>query len=309
MSITIPPANNTEEFSGNMIRPFQLESSAIRGRIVSMNDVLDNILIPHDYPPAVSDLVAQVVTLCALLSSMLKFEGIFTLQTSSDGPVSMVVADMTSAGGMRGCATFDEECLNDLETHDFKTLVGKGYIAFTVDQGENTERYQGIVELKEELLESVEHYFTQSEQVKTNIDLAVEKKEGAWYARGLILQQMPKEGGIVLENNHEDSHVTSIDNENWNRAAILMDSCKKEELLDSDLNSHDILLRLFHEEGVRVFSPMALKHECRCSEGKVKNIYQMLSKEERDDIQKDGKIEMVCDFCSQSYCFSPDEFE
>ena len=305
MSVSIPPATNTEEFSGNMIRPFQLETSTLRGRIVSFNSVLDDILIPHDYPPVVSDLLAQVVTLCSLLSSMLKFEGVFTLQTSGDGPVSMLVADMTSAGGIRGCATFDEERLNALKTHDFKSLVGDGYIAFTVDQGENMERYQGIVELKgESLVESIEHYFIQSEQVKTNIMLAVQSENNKYYARGLMIQQMPEEGGYTDEGN-----VVSLKSEGWNRAVILMDSCKREELLDRNLNAHDILLRLFHEEGVRVFSPTGLKHQCRCSEDKVKNIYKMLSEEERDEIKKEGKIEMLCDFCSKNYSFTMDELE
>jgi molecular chaperone Hsp33 len=316
MSISIPPATNTEDFSGNIIRPFQLEKSVLRGRIVSFNTVLDDILIPHDYPPVVSDLVAQVVTLCALLSSMLKFDGIFTLQTSGDGPVSMLVADMTSTGEIRGCANFDEARLKTLgDNPDFCTLVGQGYIAFTVDQGKNTERYQGIVELKEgSIIESIEHYFSQSEQVQTNIALAVDKKvvdnkENQYFARGLILQEMPEEGGHATAGKQEPDNVISLKSENWSRAAILMDSCKREELLDRDLNAHDILWRLFHEEGVRVFSPMALKHQCRCSEDRVKNIYKMLSEEDRNDIKKDGRIEMVCDFCSKNYSFTPEEVD
>ena len=307
MNISVPPPTNTEDFSGNMIRPFQLESSSLRGRIVRFNSVLDDILQPHGYPDVVSQLLGEMVTLCSMLSSMLKFEGIFTLQTSGDGPVSMLVADMMSSGEIRGCATFHEDRLKDIEDNNFKALLGKGYIAFTVDQGENMERYQGIVELKgDSLLESIQHYFEQSEQIQTAMMLAVRKQEGKWISSGLMLQHMPTDGGHGQEVMTQDvkaksENVHYLDEEDWQRAKILLESCKEEELLSDDLNSHDILFRLFHEEGVRVFSPTALKHQCRCSADKVKNIYKMLTPEEREDMIKDGKVVMTCEFCSGDY--------
>ena len=307
MNIPVPPPTNTEDFSGNMIRPFQLESSSLRGRIVRFSSVLDDILQPHGYPEVVSQLLGEMVTLCSMLSSMLKFDGIFTLQTSGDGPVSMLVADMKSSGEIRGCATFHEDRLKDIEDNDFEALMGKGYIAFTVDQGENMERYQGIVELKGgSLLEAIQHYFTQSEQIQTTMMLAVRKQEGKWVSSGLMLQHMPTDGGHSQEDissnlkEHGDN-VHCLDKDDWQRAKVLLESCKEEELLSDDLNSHDILFRLFHEEGVRVFAPTALKHQCRCSADKVKNVYKMLTPEERADMIEDGKVIMTCEFCSGDY--------
>lgn len=307
-------AVNTDEFSGNMIRPFQLETSSLRGRIVRFSTVLDDILKPHDYPEAVSQLLGETVTLCSLLSSMLKFEGIFTLQTSGDGPISMLVADVTSDGDIRGCASFNQERL-DIVTKQLAAfsedvaegsdnvlaqLLGKGYIAFTVDQGDKTDRYQGIVELKgNSLVECVQHYFSQSEQIDTGIRMAVGKRDGVWRSAGLMLQHMPNDGGInevKMSNQHEDD---------WRRSMILMQSCKDDELLAPDLNSHDILLRLFHEEGIRVFSPTPLQHQCRCSQQKVQNVCGMMSKEEQDEMVVEGKIILTCEFCSKDYELDP----
>ena len=199
-----------DDFSGNVIRPFQLEVSSLRGRIVRFNSVLQDILEPHNYPEIVSQLLAETITLCSLLSSMLKYDGIFTLQTQGDGPISMLVVDMTSAGEIRGCAHFDEERLKTVtkqlsafsdqvdESSDnhLAQLLGKGYIAFTVDQGEKTDRYQGIVELKgKSLVDCVQHYFSQSEQIGTGIKMAVGKRDGKWHSAGIMLQHMPEEGG------------------------------------------------------------------------------------------------------------------
>ena len=163
------------DFSGNIIRPFQLESSSLRGRIVRFNKVLSDIITPHDYPDIVNQMLSETITLCALLSSMLKYEGIFTLQTKGDGPISMLVVDMTSAGEIRGCASFDEERLkvvtkqlsafskdvDESSDNHLAQLLGKGYIAFTVDQEGQKDRYQGVVELQgKSLVDCVQHYFS-----------------------------------------------------------------------------------------------------------------------------------------------------
>ena len=141
----------------NVVQPFQLDVSSLRGRSVRLGSVLNDVLEPHDYPNPVAHLVAETMTLALLLSSMLKYDGIFTLQAKGDGPVGLLVADVTSDGDLRGCANFDaerlehaREQLSALKTPEgsrnhLAQYLGKGYIAFTVDQGDKAERYQGIV--------------------------------------------------------------------------------------------------------------------------------------------------------------------
>ncbi|HPD83281.1 MAG TPA: Hsp33 family molecular chaperone HslO [Alphaproteobacteria bacterium] len=303
------------DFSGNIVRPFQLEVSSLRGRIVRFNDALNSILTPHNYPEVVSQLLAETITLCALLSSMLKYEGVFTLQTQGDGPISMLVADMTSDGEIRGCASFNEERLmkvtkqlsvfsddvDESSDNHLAQLLGKGYIAFTVDQGDKSERYQGIVELKgKSLVDCVQHYFNQSEQIGTGIKMAAAKRDGKWYSGGIMLQHMPEEGGSKGEKVE-----TNLDEDDWRRAMILMGSCTEDELLAKDLTSYDILMRLFHEEGVRVFKPTRLSHVCRCSEEKVEKVIMMMGEEDIDEMSVDGKIVLTCEFCSKDYVLDP----
>lgn len=307
--------NLPDDFSGNIIRPFQLESSSLRGRIVRFNDVLNDIVAPHEYPEVVSQLLAEMTTLCALLSSMLKYDGIFTLQTKGDGPIGMLVADMTSDGAIRGCASFDEKRLkvvtkqlaafsddvDESSDNHLAQLLGKGYIAFTVDQGKNAELYQGIVELKgKSLVDCVQHYFAQSEQINTGIKMAASQRDGKWFSSGIMIQHMPEDGGIA-----GSAPVSNLDEDDWRRSMILMGSCTEEELLHPDLNSHEILVRLFHEEGVRVFEPIQLYHSCRCSDDKVENVVTMMSDEDRRDMVVDGKIILKCEFCSKDYKLDP----
>lgn len=290
--------------SNDFILPFQLESSGLRGRIVRMEEVMDSILSAHkSYPEDVLHLTGEMLVLCAMLSSMLKYDGVFTLQVQGDGPVKMLVADMTSSGAVRACAAFTEEDLKNRKIIESRTeLLGKGYIAFTVDQGEFTERYQGIVELKDgPLMESVQNYFIQSEQIATGMMMAVGKMGGAWRGCGIMVQQMPEEGGKARDQ-------SNVDEDDWRRTMVLLGSVKEEELLSSGLSVQDILFRLFHEEGVRVFKSQPLTKTCRCSPDRVRHILATMSAEDISDITVDGTIVMTCEFCSTDYTFDPDEF-
>lgn len=305
-----------ERADDNVVQTFQLDASMLRGRMVRLGSVLNEILEPHAYPNPVAHLVAETVTLTLLLSSMLKYEGIFTLQTQGDGPVDMLVADVTTEGHVRACAHFDPErlehareqlsALKSTETsrNHLAQYLGKGYIAFTVDQGARAEPYQGIVELQgASLVDCVQHYFNQSEQIGTGIKMAIGQRDGAWRGGGIMLQKMPDEGGV---NGASQGHM---DEDDWRRSMILMESCTEDELLDAGLHSNVLLTRLFHEEEVRVYKPIDVIKSCRCSEEKVLNVLGMMPPEDLDYMEKDGMISMRCEFCSHEYSYPRDQFK
>ncbi len=294
----------------NIIQPFQLQESGLRGRSVRLGSVLDQIITQHDYPDAISHLVADTVTLTLALSSMLKYDGIFTLQASGKGPVKTLVADMQNEGAIRGCASFDKEEFESLKAggglyngYSLRDLLGEGYIAFTVDQGANTERYQGIVSLEGETLQdSISHYFEQSEQLRTSIFVASAKQDsGHWRSGAMMLQYLPDDYAddedVVAFNEKTEAERK----EDWSRSKMLLQTCTEKEILDADLHTNELLRRLFHEEGVIVYDPKAVRHECRCSEQKVRDVIKSLSEDDRQHAAQDGIIEMTCEFCNKTY--------
>ena len=113
-------------------------------------------------------------------------------------------------------------------------LLGAGYLAFTVDQGQDTERYQGIVELiGATLADCVHHYFRQSEQLQAGIKLAAATRAGArrragWRAGALMLQRVPPEGARGSAEGHGIGRPFTADQDQaedgWRRAVILMGS-------------------------------------------------------------------------------------
>ncbi|MDR3451059.1 MAG: Hsp33 family molecular chaperone HslO [Alphaproteobacteria bacterium] len=277
--------------------PFQLESSHLRGRLVRLGDALDLILHQHAYPDPVAALLAEATVIAASLAASLKYEGVFTLQAKGDGPVRLLVADVTNDGAVRAYAQFDKDRLGA-----GGNLLGKGYLAFTCALAGADDRYQGIVALEgESLAEAVQHYFKQSEQVPTGIMAAASRDaQGHWRAGCLLLQKMPREGGINVETSTPDA-------EDWTRAMIVMGTCTPGELTDAGLTADALLFRLFHEEGVRVYDAHKLRHQCRCSQTRVESMLRALPQAEVEELAENGVTTVTCEFCNKNYIFSESE--
>jgi molecular chaperone Hsp33 len=296
----------------DMVQPFQIERGGTRGRLVRLGPLIDTVLGQHAYPEPVALLLAEMLSLAVALSSALKYDGVFTLQTKGDGPVRLMVADVTSRGDVRGYAQFDEGRLAALTASagpglSVPRLLGAGYLAFTVDQGTRTERYQGIVELTgATLVDCIHHYFRQSEQLDAGIKLAV-AEDGGWHAGVLMLQRVPEAGGDRLAADAgDDEDEAELAEDGWRRALALMGSATSAELTDRALAPNDLLYRLFHEDGVRVFTPVALRAGCRCSRERVEEVLRALPRGEVEHLKVDGRIEVTCEFCNRQYAFDED---
>jgi molecular chaperone Hsp33 len=293
----------------DLIQPFRIDPFALRGRLVRLGPTIDTILSQHDYPEPVAAVLGEAVALAIVLAGALKYDGVFTLQTKSDGPIRLIVADVSTAGAVRGYAQYDERRLTGLgsarrggQSPSVPELMGGGYIAFTVDQGEHTERYQGIVELAgATLAECAQHYFRQSEQIQAGIKLSAARvgDTGEWRAGGLMLQRVPPEGGYgVIADDVEDG---------WRRAMVLMSSATASELTDPALSPHRLLFRLFHEETVRVFDTQPVEARCRCSRERIISILRSFPQQDIEELRQDAVTTVTCEFCNTRYEFDRDE--
>ena len=303
--------------STDQVIPFAIKPLGVRGRLVRLGSAVDDILSKHDYPDAISALVAESVAMTAMLGSTLKFSGKFIVQTKTDGPAAMIVADFVSPGSVRGMAKFDAARVAALVNPTQKQLLGNGYLAMTVDQGQDMERYQGIVPLDNNTLADAAHtYFLQSEQIPTQLRVAagplLQRGEKAkhWRAGAILIQHLPSEGGIsaIPEQMPEGEASDIVEDDNWVKAKALLDTVEDHELLDPTLSSEDLLYRLFHEDGVTVYPTITISRHCTCSAEAVESMIRNFPKDDRADMVKDGTIEVVCEFCSTPYRFSPETF-
>ncbi len=288
------------------VTPFHLPGRPVRGRVVRLGALADALLTRHDNHPAVVRLTGEALALAAGLSSALKYRGSFSLQAKGDGPVPMLLADCTQAGALRGYARADATALEALLASSPEPsaaeLLGSGYLAFTVDQGDDTDRYQGIVSLEGETLADMAlHYFATSEQVQYAVHLAAGETPSGWRAAALILERVAGEGGVDPEFD------LAAGDEAWRTATILAATVTDEELLDDLLTPEALVWRLFGTQGVALDQPRALAYGCRCSRAKLFGILQSFGTEDLDDMVVDGAIVMTCEFCRYDFTFARDE--
>ena len=295
-----------ESGSDDLILPFQIDLNGVRGRLVRLGNTVDQILRRHDYPEVVSMLLAETLALTCGLAGALKYEGVFTLQAKGDGPVKTLVADMTSEGSLRGYANFDADAVAALDPEEAASapvprLLGSGYIAFTVDQGADTERYQGIVELAGATLSECTHaYFQQSEQLGAGVMMfaARDPKEG-WRSAALMIQRLPYQADLPGRPSEEEY------DDGWTTAMALMSSATKDELLDPSLSADRLVYRFFGAEGVRAYPAQNVLDQCRCSGERVETVLRALSEEELEEMMVDNKISVSCEFCKRLWNYDP----
>ena len=302
----------------DLVLPFRTVKSDVVGRVIRLGRVVDTILTRHAYPEPVSHALGQALALTAMLGTALKAESKLILQTKTDGALDFLVADFVAPGKLRGYASFDKGDAGLAEAKgcgDQGALLGKGHVAMTIDPGDDKNRYQGVVALeRESLVEAAHTYFRQSEQLPTFIRLAVARHYGphgvsdrpswSWRAGGLMIQQLPREGG----RRKAGAGDADDDEENWNRARHLAATVEDHELLDPTLSPERLLYRLFHEEGVRVTPASSLEAACRCSRERIHGFLQRFGADELEDMcEPDGGIAVTCEFCSRKYRFAPSE--
>jgi molecular chaperone Hsp33 len=284
-----------------------IPSRNARGRIARLGPVIDSVLANHGYPPIIERLLAEALTLTALLGSLLKEpQGQLTMQAQTKGGiVDLMVCDYLG-GELRGYVRHDPERIQSASADPtLQELFGEGFLAITFDQPVSDERYQGIVPLEgKNLAEAAQSYFAQSEQIPSLVRLAAEKKGEYWSAGGLLLQHLP-EG----EEGRERLH-TRLDHPDWPHVAILGGSVKPEELTDAGLPLDDLIWRLFHEEDeIRTLAAVPLSRGCRCDPDYVRSVIARFPADEREAmICDDGFIRVDCAFCSSSFAIGPDEF-
>jgi molecular chaperone Hsp33 len=309
-STATPPAIPADD----VVVAFRTQNSNIRGRLVRLGATLDTIVAPHAMPDLPGRALSEALALSALCGSALPQGGNLNLLTRSDGPVSILVADYTASGRLRGYARYDAEKIAEIARsgtrHETAAALGNGHLAITLDSGPGQERYQGVLAFETAPLSATTAaYFQQRESLPTFIRTAVAEhyvaprqapqSETRWHRRagGLMVQSV----GASLEGGVEQD-------DDWKRVEMLAATVEDIELLDPGLTVERLLLRLFHEEAVAIERVIPLSSFCRCSREKVENVLLAFGAGELSDMLDDnGQIVVTCEFCTARYVFSLDE--
>jgi molecular chaperone Hsp33 len=266
---------------------FVFEHTDVRGELVRLDASWRALLERQAYPTAVRDLLGQALAAVTLLSATIKIDGFLHLQLRGDGPLELVLVEVTAQRTVRGLARWSGE----VPEAPLGAQVGdEAWLTLTIDPGARRERYQGLVAVEHDTLAAtLEAYFRQSEQLATRLWLAADARRAA----GMLLQRLPS---------------ATPDADAWNRDVLLGDTLNASELLT--LPAGKLLRRLFREEDLRLFEPEPVSFRCRCSRERVETVLRALGYDEvREILEEQGAVSVTCEFCSQTHAFDAVDVE
>ncbi len=265
---------------------FVFEHSDVRGELAHLDATWQAVLERKNYPPPVCELLGQAMVAVTLLSATIKIDGSLKLQLQGDGPLSLLLVEVTAHRTLRGLAHWDGE----VPAGTLLDQVGNARLTLTIDPESGGDRYQGLVAIeKETLTATLEDYFQQSEQLATRLWLAANEER----ACGMLLQRLPGKG---------------VDDEDWEHDVCLGETISADELLQ--LPTRDLLHRLYHEQDVRLFEAEPVSFRCACSRERIETMLRGLGYTEVQDIlEEQGNVAVNCEFCAQGYVFDQVDVE
>jgi molecular chaperone Hsp33 len=269
------------------LQRFIFEQIPIRGELVHLDAAWRSVIERHEYPEMLRNVMGELCVAAVLLAATLKLKGSLVLQIMGKGAIRLLVVECSGDMQLRATAKWS----GDLTQSTLPELIGDGRFVITLDPKDGGQTYQGIVDLQgETVAEILQNYMSKSEQLESRLWLVANGER----ASGMLLQKLP---GKIAE-----AELDETDDDAWQRALILADTMKPEEL--RQLPAHQLLHRLYHEDDIRLFDAQAVTFHCSCSRDSVTNMFKMLGREEVDSILAErGSLEVFCEFCNQRYEF------
>lgn len=270
------------------LQRFLFERHAIRGSRVHLDATWKAVLDRHEYPEPVKQLLGEMLSAAALLTTTLKIQGRMIMQIQGSGPLKLLVVECTNNLTLRAVA----KCDDDIQVMSLSELIGDAQLVISLEAEHQKERYQSIVELKgDSLAEALTGYLNQSDQLPTYLWLASDQQQSG----GLLIQRLPETG-------------VEKDEDAWNRVHQLSNTISEQELLS--LSHEELIHRLYHEEDVRVFDADPVCFRCSCSRERVANMFTTLGYDEvKDMLKEQGVLEVACEFCYHKYEFDEVDVE
>lgn len=272
----------------DFIQRFLFKDHAIRGQRLVLNQAWLSMLKDRHYPNALQKLLGELTAFSTLLANGIKHPGKITLQVQGQGPVNLLVVEVTHELKLKGMAKTNQP-ITDQTGAD--ALLGEGQILLSLANTLTDHLYQSYVTREgDQLTGALEHFLSQSEQLDTRLWIRVsEQAIGALY-----LQKMPD--------------TDAVDADAWDRIQHLASTVKDDELLE--LDNTTLLTRLFHEEVVEVFEAKPVVYECKADRDRVATMLTSLGEQEaRTLLEEQGEIVVFNEMCNYHERFNGQDLD
>ncbi|MGV2898891.1 Hsp33 family molecular chaperone HslO [Achromobacter sp. AGC78] len=283
----------------DQLKKYLTEDRSVRIQAVRLDATWKAVQANHDYPPAITHLLGELVAASTLLAANIKFDGSLVLQIQGDGPIALLVVECRSDLSLRATVKVREghEVPADGTMQSLLNPGGNGRFIVVLDPQRKLpgqQPYQGIVPLEgETVAQALQHYMKASEQLDTRLWLAAD----ADHAAGMLVQRLPFHGGTDAPLLTEQAAADT-----WDRVVALASTLKRDEVLEADIDT--LIHRLFWEDTLLAFDPVAVRWHCPCTRERVASMLRSLGEEEVNSVLAErGQVDVSCDFCGKPYKF------
>lgn len=281
-----------------------LKDTDLRVVLVTTAELSRQARATHQAEPAAAALFSQALSVAALMAALQKGdESRINIQLECDGPLRGLFVDGDTSGLVRGYVKnpYVEYVGAEGEYRWRPVLGNKGFIS-VLRQGGDGDYYRSSVELQHfDFVKDLENYFNISDQVRTQLHLAQlpaasEGGDGTEEPLGrvaaLLVQPLPDGDREAFEAHR----------------ARLAGQFEGAVRVHGAAGATALLKALFPQADLEVMSRYPLRYACGCSKDRVKRALLAMGREELSDLlEKEGKAEATCQFCTTQYVIPGDE--
>ena len=265
--------------------------------VMEGRDVVERARQIHGLAPTAAAALGRTLCAAGIMGDMMKeADASVTLRINGGGPLGSVVAVSDCGGNVRGYVDVPgcDLPLRPDGKLDVGGAVGKnGLLTVSRDIGLK-EPYIGSTELVSgEIAEDLTRYYAESEQVPAaaGLGVLVDTDRSIRAAGGFLVQLMPgapEELVAALEDN-----------------IFYMDALTT--ILAED-GPEEVLRQVMKGLEPRIVEQHPAEYRCTCSRTRISAALCSLGAETVTELANEEKdVDVTCQFCGRSYCFSPAE--
>ena len=249
----------------------------------------------HDTYPTASAALGRLLSITAIMGSMLKIEhDQITTTIYGDGPLHKSMAVAKSNGDIKGYISNPHVHLINEKTQklDVAQAIGNGHLEVIKDMSLKHNFISTTDLVSGEIGEDFAHYFTVSEQTPSalSVGVLVDTDNEILSAGALLIQMMPDaDEGDILAAEHVITHLKPIS-----------------QIFHEGQNPKEVALALF--EDVEILESRPLQYQCDCSKERTRRALKLLDLSDlKEMVKEDQEVDIECHFCASNYHFDEAE--
>jgi molecular chaperone Hsp33 len=295
-----------DDGSGDHLARAELPRAGLQVTAAVTTNVCDEARRRHNCASTATEVLSEAITATVLLSAALEDLDRLTLQWVGSGPMGGVIVDAAADGTVRGYV--QNSAVRLWGSGGRVAALGAGGVLNAVREREGRRTNGSVERAGGTIADDVIHYLSQSEKRPSALvlDVRLDRQGSVLAAAGLLVEPARRPPRDLGGDDGAELAVAA--------GRAVLDSVGGPRLLarwgGGPLRAADLAAQALAPLAAQMHAlhQRTLSFGCRCSREKVERMLAALGTQELAEmIEKDGKGEVVCEFCARRYDFTREE--